>query len=252
MAVMIVQADGARYMLDQDVETARNAVKTVADTGREALEEMRRLGGGLRDPAPVGSGSTAAAPDGSAIDGMGGSTAGLGGSPARGGSGPAGTVVRAGVDAAVAPDLATDPGRRRLAIGELDTLLDRSRRAGLVVRYTVHGTPLSLPAGVELTLYRVVQEALTNVLKHAGAGANTEVVLDYTGPDAVVVRVVDDGRGRASAGPSLSGGHGLVGMRERVMVYSGSLQVGARLAGGWQVEARLPLRSLRPVTEGAA
>ncbi|WP_089020845.1 sensor histidine kinase [Micromonospora coriariae] len=205
MAVMIVQADGARFMLDRDPEQARTAVKVVADTGRQALEEMRRLVGVLRDAGPTGAGG----PD--------------------------------------APVAAVDPEHRRLALAELPDLLARFRDAGLLIRHTVDGEPPPLPPGLELTIYRVVQEALTNALKHAGVGAGVELTLAY-GADAVVVRVVDDGRGRPVVSPAPSGGHGLLGMRERLTVYDGSLTAGARLAGGWQLEVRLPLPS-EPATE---
>ncbi|MFI6236655.1 sensor histidine kinase [Micromonospora sp. NPDC050784] len=205
MAVMIVQADGARFMLDRDPAQARTAVKVVADTGRQALEEMRRLVGVLRDAGPTGADGA----DGLAV--------------------------------------AADPEHRRLALAELPDLLARFDDAGLHVRSTVTGEPPALPPGLELTVYRVVQEALTNALKHAGVGAGVEVVLSYTA-EAVVVRVVDDGRGRPLVSPAPSGGHGLLGMRERVTVYDGSLTAGPRLAGGWQVEVRLPLPS-EPATE---
>ncbi|MGW5559816.1 sensor histidine kinase [Micromonospora sp. NPDC003944] len=205
MAVMIVQADGARFMFDRDPAQARAAVKVVADTGRQALEEMRRLVGVLRDADP------------------------------------------AGADGADGLAVAADPEHRRLALAELPDLLARFDDAGLRVRSTVTGTPPALPPGLELTVYRVVQEALTNALKHAGVGAGVEVVLAYTA-EAVVVRVVDDGRGRPLVSPTPSGGHGLLGMRERVTVYDGSLTAGPRLTGGWQVAVRLPLPS-EPATE---
>ncbi|MGN9767227.1 sensor histidine kinase [Micromonospora sp. SD12] len=216
MAVMIVQADGARFMLDRDPETARQAVKVVADTGRQALEEMRRLVGVLREPS---------APD------------------AQAGPGAAGAPDGAGA--------AADPAHRRLALTELPALLDRFRAAGLRARHTVTGEPAPMPPGLELTVYRVVQEGLTNALKHAGVGAGVEVTVACAG-DAVVVRVVDDGQGRPPVSPAPSGGHGLVGMRERVGVYDGSLTAGPRLAGGWQVEARLPLPSTSATTEVTA
>ncbi|MFG1649859.1 sensor histidine kinase [Micromonospora sp. NPDC049275] len=200
MAVMIVQADGARFMLDRDPEQARTAVKVVADTGRAALEEMRRLVGVLRDAGPS-----------------------------------AGSVV------------AADPEHRRLALAELPDLLARFRAAGLRLRDTTSGDTPTLPPGLELTVYRVVQEALTNALKHAGVGAAVDVTLAYAA-DAVVVRVADDGRGRPVVSPAPSGGHGLLGMRERVAVYDGSLTAGAQPTGGWQVEVRLPLPS-EPATE---
>ncbi|MGC4763697.1 sensor histidine kinase [Micromonospora sp. DT46] len=216
MAVMIVQADGARFTLDRDPETARQAVKVVADTGRQALEEMRRLVGVLREPD---------APD------------------AQAGPGAAGAPGDAGATA--------DPAHRRLALAELPALLDRFRAAGLRARHAVTGEQAPMPPGLELTVYRVVQEGLTNALKHAGVGADVEVTVAHAG-DAVVVRVVDDGRGRPPVSPAPSGGHGLVGMRERVGVYDGSLTAGPRLAGGWQVEARLPLPSTSPTTEVTA
>ncbi|KAB1930720.1 sensor histidine kinase [Micromonospora sp. ALFpr18c] len=202
MAVMIVQADGARFMLDRDPEQARTAVKVVADTGRQALEEMRRLVGVLRDAGPTGAGG---------------------------------------------PGVPADPEHRRLALTDLPDLLTRFRGAGLRIGHTVTGEPPVLPPGLELTVYRVVQEALTNALKHAGVGAHVELTLTYT-TDAVVVRAVDDGRGRPVVGPAPSGGHGLLGMRERATVYDGSLTAGPRPSGGWQLEARLPLPS-DPATE---
>ncbi|MFC0505862.1 sensor histidine kinase [Micromonospora costi] len=221
MAVMIVQADGARYMLDRDPETARQAVKVVADTGRQALEDMRRLVGVLREPSP---------PEPAAVQTA---AAGPDGAEAAGRDGPA---------------AGDDPQRRRIALAELPTLLDRFRAAGLRIRHTLTGEAPPLPPGLELTVYRVVQEALTNALKHAGVGAGVELTLEYA-RDTVLVRVVDDGQGRPVVGPAPTGGHGLVGMRERVGVYDGSLTAGARLAGGWQVEARLPLPSSAGTTE---
>ncbi|MFI1194719.1 sensor histidine kinase [Micromonospora sp. NPDC020750] len=210
MAVMIVQADGARYMFDRDPETAREAVKVVADTGRQALEEMRRLVGVLREPS---------APDQAA-----------------------GPAAAAGTDGPGPPGLSAEPVHRRPALVGLPDLLDRFRAAGLRIDWTVTGEPPALPPGLELTVYRVVQEALTNALKHAGVGATVALGMDHP-PGAVVVRAADDGRGRPVVRPAPSGGHGLVGMRERVTVYDGSLTAGPRLTGGWQVEVRLPLPS---------
>ncbi|WFE97987.1 sensor histidine kinase [Micromonospora sp. WMMD987] len=200
MAVMIVQADGARLLFDRDPETARHAVKVVADTGRQALEEMRRLVDVLREPQPP---EPATDPDATAPTG--------------------------------------DPERRRATVAELPALVGRFRDAGLRVRYRAEDVPATLPPGLDLTVYRVVQEALTNALKHAGVGADVTVGLRVE--DDLVVRVTDDGRGRTPVRPAPSGGHGLVGMRERVGVYDGRLVAGPRSGGGWQVEVRLPLPS---------
>lgn len=238
MAVMIVQADGARYMIDQSPETARTAVRIVADTGRQALEDMRRLVGVLREPNPAGPGPGAVPGPGTVAGGAGDAGAGGradGGERTGTGGGPG------------AEGLVDEPAHRRPSVAELPALLDRFRAAGLRVRCTVTGPAGTLPQALELTVYRLVQEALTNALKHAGVGATVEVTLEHTA-DAVVLDVVDDGRGRPAVTPAPSGGHGLVGMRERVSVYDGSLTAGPRLAGGWQVRARLPLPST-PATE---
>jgi signal transduction histidine kinase len=132
--------------------------------------------------------------------------------------------------------LAPQPG-----LDDLDALVDEARRAGLPVERRVEGAPRPVPAAVGLSAYRIVQEALTNTRKHAGP-ATAEVVVDY-GADDIVIRVTDDGRGAAAhldATPA-SGGHGIVGMRERVAVFGGDLRVGPRGTGGWAVEARLPV-----------
>jgi signal transduction histidine kinase len=124
----------------------------------------------------------------------------------------------------------------------LDHLIARTREAGLPVTLEVKGVQRSLPAGAELAVYRVVQEALTNAIKHAG-GATTRVELTW-GDEALELRVADRGDGGPS--PRLAGaGHGLVGMRERIRVYGGELEAGPRPGGGFEVVARLPLERER-------
>ncbi|HKF75057.1 MAG TPA: ATP-binding protein, partial [Candidatus Dormibacteraeota bacterium] len=113
---------------------------------------------------------------------------------------------------------------------------DRVRSAGLHVDLRTEGQPRSLPPGVDLSAYRIVQEALTNTLRHAGAG-RAEVVVRYC-DTGVEVEVTDDGRGPSANGAT--GGHGLAGMRERVGMFGGELQVGARNGGGFRVRAMLP------------
>jgi signal transduction histidine kinase len=191
MAVMIVQADGAGYALDDDPEQARVAIKQVASTGREALDDMRRL-----------------------IDVLRGSTAS--------------TEVLEATD------------RRRVGLDQLPALVDRARSAGLTVTLTERGDRERVPAAVELTVFRIAQEALTNVLRHAGPEVGVTLTLRYE-PNAVEIEVVDDGAGRlTTTGVPVPAGHGLVGMRERVAVHNGIFEAGPDFGGGWHVRARIP------------
>jgi signal transduction histidine kinase len=184
VSVMVVQAGGARRILDRDPERAADAARLIERTGRSALLEMRRL---------LGVFGTADEP------------------------------------AAMAPQPTLD---------ELDALVGRARDAGLPVTFTVEGERRPLPAGAEAAVFRVVQEALTNALKHSGA-APTDVLLRW-GPEALEIVVADTGRPTST--PALpSGHHGIVGMRERVRVYGGSLSALPRPDGGFVVRARLPL-----------
>jgi signal transduction histidine kinase len=126
-------------------------------------------------------------------------------------------------------------------LADLDSLLAEVAKAGLAVKLQVHGTRPPLPAGVDLSAYRIVQEALTNVIKHAGP-ARAQVVVGYHDRD-VTVEILDDGRGAAtSTGEGRAGtGHGLIGMRERVAAFGGDLEAGPGPDGGFRVAARLPL-----------
>jgi signal transduction histidine kinase len=128
-------------------------------------------------------------------------------------------------------------------VARLDELIENVRAAGLPVELTVEGEPVPLPAGVELSAYRIVQEALTNSLKHGGR-AHAAVRLRYTG-GGLEVSVTDDGRGLAATPVSGGGtvGHGLVGMRERVALFGGDLRAGPRRGGGYEVVATLPVES---------
>jgi len=139
----------------------------------------------------------------------------------------------ASADAAV--ELAPAPG-----LAGLGELVTHVTEAGVLVETTVQGDRTAIPVGVDLAAYRIVQEALTNVLKHAGR-AEVKVLVRYE-PDAVHVEVVDDGRGAASASaaPAVNGsGHGLVGMRERAALYRGDFDAGPRVGGGYRVAATL-------------
>ncbi len=185
VSVMVVQAGGARRIIDRDPDRAAQAAAQIEYTGRAALVEMRRLLGLL-----------------------------------HAGEGEAGA-------------LAPQP-----SLAELDALVDRSRAAGLPVEVRVLGERRALPAGIDLAAYRIVQEALTNTLKHAGA-APTEVHLRW-GEDELELEILDRGAAQAPRNGS-GGGHGLVGMAERVRLYGGELEAGPRPAGGFRVRARLPL-----------
>ncbi|MEZ0285921.1 MAG: sensor histidine kinase [Thermoleophilia bacterium] len=133
------------------------------------------------------------------------------------------------------PALAPQPG-----LSGLDELARHVREAGLPVTVRVEGEPRPLSPGIDLSAYRIVQEGLTNALKHAGP-ATAEVVVRY-GQRDLELEVRDDGRGRASG--ANGGGHGLLGMRERVAIYGGDLAAGPRPGGGFALTARLPLEVL--------
>ena len=123
-------------------------------------------------------------------------------------------------------------------LGTLPALVEQVRQSGLPVELTVEGEPVALPAGVDLSAYRIVQEALTNTLKHAGP-AHAWVAVRYAGKD-VEIEVENDGRSNAE-GDGTGHGHGLVGMRERVALCGGELHSGPRPGGGYRISARLPV-----------
>jgi signal transduction histidine kinase len=126
------------------------------------------------------------------------------------------------------------------SLERLHTLVEHVRAAGLPVEVVVEGEPTELPPGVDLSAYRIVQEALTNALKHAGP-ARARVTVRY-GLDELELEIADDGAGTGDGDGS---GHGLVGMRERVSVYGGELHAGQLSGGGYALRARLPLGSAR-------
>ena len=132
----------------------------------------------------------------------------------------------------------SDPLAPQPGLGDLQTLVTQVREAGLPVDLRVEGERRELPVGIELSAYRIVQEALTNALKHAG-DAHATVLVRY-GTDSLELEIVDDGAGAAAGVPS--GGHGLVGMRERVALYGGRLDAGRRPSGGFAIRVLLPVR----------
>ncbi|HEY2267964.1 MAG TPA: histidine kinase [Streptosporangiaceae bacterium] len=149
------------------------------------------------------------------------------------------------------PGTAPQPG-----LGDLDSLLDSARSGGVSVTVTVSGDPVTLPEGVDLSAYRIVQEALSNAMRHA-PGSHAGVAVTYR-PDALVLEIGNDAAARSApvlvasgerglAGPGLAGGHGLVGMRERATMLGGSLEAGPTGDGGFLVTAVLPLSSPQEV-----
>ena len=142
-------------------------------------------------------------------------------------------VVRRPADADPEPELAPQPG-----LGDLPALAARVRRAGTPVQLRVTGTVRPLASGVELSAYRIIQEALTNTMKHAGPGATAVVGVHYAGPE-VVVEITDDGvRGLGGNAP---GGHGLAGMQARAAMLGGELTAGPCDGSGFRVRAQLPV-----------
>jgi signal transduction histidine kinase len=133
---------------------------------------------------------------------------------------------------------AADPLAPQPGLDDLPTLVGQVREAGLPVELQVEGEKRGLPVGIELSAYRIVQEALTNALKHAG-DARATVHVRY-GADSLELEIVDDGAGA----PALvaSGGHGLAGMEERVALFGGRLDAGRRPSGGFAVRVLLPIR----------
>jgi signal transduction histidine kinase len=130
-------------------------------------------------------------------------------------------------------------------VAQLGALVEQVRRAGLPASLVVEGSARPLTGALDVTIYRLAQEALTNVLKHAGTVSRVRVALTYRDDDTIELVVRDDGRGpypgaNGARGPHETG-HGLVGMRERVALHDGTLAAGPLEAGGWAVRAILPV-----------
>ncbi|MFE9771500.1 sensor histidine kinase [Streptomyces sp. NPDC005931] len=193
VSVMVVQADGAAYVLDAAPDQAKKALETISSTGRQALAEMRRLLGVLRTGEHQEAGEYVPQPD----------------------------------------------------VQQIEDLVEQCRGSGLPVDFKIEGTPRPLPSGVELTAYRIVQEALTNTRKHGGPNAGASVRLVYF-DDGLGLLVEDDGKGAPhelyEEGGFDGRGHGLIGMRERVGMVGGTLDAGPRPGGGFRISALLPLK----------
>lgn len=204
LSVIIAQADGGRYAAERDPTAAQRSLTTIAETGRAALGDMRRLLGVLR----TGADAAEAGPGDSLGPGV--------PAPAQRG-----------------PELSPQPGVEDVAV-----LVQQVRASGLDVSLARLGTPRPLPPGTGLSVFRIAQESLTNVLKHAGPDATATVLLQWR-ETSLVLEVTDDGRGAAAG--SDGAGQGVVGMRERAAMLSGTLAVGPRPGGGYRVRAEIPV-----------
>jgi signal transduction histidine kinase len=240
MSVIAVQAGFGQYVIDSSPSDAREALGAIQATSRDALEEMRRMLGVLRQQDTAGGGSVATASSASATA----ATAATADGSAPGDPGAA--LVRPAARIPRAP-LAPEPG-----IDDLDRLIERTSCTGVRVSLQRFGTPRSLPAGVGLSAYRIIQEALTNVVKHAGSDPRCVVCVRF-GDEAIDIQVTDDGGLSASGAPSsgpppahadvvtMGSGHGITGMRERVHLCGGEFSAGPLPEGGFEVAAALPL-----------
>jgi signal transduction histidine kinase len=187
MGVIVVQAQAASGMLDDDAVPARAAMESIERTGREALGEMRRMLGLMRG------------------------------------------------------DDGTDRVDPPPSLRHVERLVADVQAAGVPVGLHIQGNEQPLPPGVDASAYRILQEGLTNVIKHAGH-ARADVVITYLS-NAIELSVRDDGRNGANPAP---GGHGLLGIRERVAVFDGTVEAGPLAEGGWQICARLPVERGTP------
>ncbi|WP_344289150.1 sensor histidine kinase [Streptomyces synnematoformans] len=247
VSMMTIQAGAARKVLDTSPEQAREAMRAVEDGGRTAMAELRHVMGLLTMAA-----ARPADPAGPAADPMTDPmTDPLSGPPTEtppgaspgppGGAGPPARRARtpAAPDPALAVHLAPQPG-----LGQLAALAGRVRDTGVPVALSVTGAPEApLPAGVDLAAYRVVQEALTNAVKHVVSSSGAVSVAHA--PGELRVEVTDTG-GPPTARAAAGSGRGLIGLRERLAVYGGTLHAAPRPRGGYRVRAVIPLPGARP------
>jgi signal transduction histidine kinase len=258
LSVVIAQADGGRYAAAADPAAAERSLGTIAETGRAALADMRRLLGVLREGAgggatPLGLVAPDDVPAGRTRPGPGASTGRTTRRGATGlgpGVGAAGPVPSAGAPGLGRPSTsAPAPLQPQPDVTDVGGLVEQARDDGLRVSWARVGVERRLPPGVGLTLFRVCQEALTNVRKHAGPSPAVTVMLRW-GEGEVELRVEDDGRGLAAAGtgtgsgsedPVPAAGYGLLGMRERAEMFGGTLAAGPRRGGGFSVRFTVPI-----------
>jgi signal transduction histidine kinase len=193
VSVMVVQAGAAQRLVNSQPELASEALEQIQATGREALIEMRRMLGVLRDEQH---------------------------------------------DVELAPQPTMD---------DLDHVVRHCVDAGIPTELIVEGERPPRSVGAEMTGYRIVQEALTNVIKHAGKPARAAVKVTYA-PKAIRIEVTDDGKGTTIGDLRAHVGHGIIGMRERAELFEGTLQAGPRPGGGFRVAATIPLDGTNEAT----
>ena len=215
LQVIISQADGARYAAAAKPALAVTALETIGQTGRSALADMRQLLGVLRET-------------GETVAGVPGVTDDDARRPAADAS-PDGRGAR------------LPPGRRpQPRLADLPALVETMRLSGLEASLLETGTPRrALPAGGELAAYRIVQEALTNTLRHGGPDADAFVTLAWTAR-GLDLQIDDDGRGAAADPATRGSGQGLRGAAERTALFGGTLETGPRVGTGYRVSAHLP------------
>lgn len=202
LAVMVAQAEASRVLLGRDDERARASIEHVVATGRSAMSDMRGLLTVLAEPRVGGVGGVGAA--GASAD---------------------------------APAASAAPREPSPGLAELSELVERASGPGRTVELVADGTPLAVSPGIGLTIYRIVQESLTNTLKHTDPPTHTEVRLAW-GSATVTVTVTDDGTPREGGSGA---GRGLRGMRDRVEQVRGRFASGIRDGGGWSTTVSLPL-----------
>lgn len=216
LQVIISQADGARYAAAAKPALAVTALETIGQTGRSALADMRQLLGVLRET-------------GETVAGVPGVTDDDARRPAAVVASPDGRGTR------------LPPGRRpQPRLADLPALVETMRLSGLEVSLLETGTPRrALPAGGELAAYRIVQEALTNTLRHGGPDADAFVTLAWTAR-GLDLQIDDDGCGAAADPATRGSGQGLRGAAERTALFGGTLETGPRVGAGYRVSAHLP------------
>ena len=243
IAVMIALAEGAAYTAQTSTGQAVSLMGQVSATGRSALTDMRRLLGVLREPArEPGQPERAPRPEAQANS-----------APRPEAQANSAPRPEAQANSAPRPEAQANPAPQP-TLDDVEDLLATVRAAGLPVRLTVTGQPFPLPAAAQLVLYRMIQEALTNTLKHAPGAAGAQVRLTYL-PGEVTLEIADTGSPApvpapsTAAGHGIGAGHGIAGMRERAAVFGGQVAAGPRPGGGWRVHTVLRL-SPEPAREG--